>query len=53
MSWVAQVCSRIGEIWMWSPTDGNLLGICVGATLFSARDIQVQSFDHLTSSYLK
>ena len=53
MSWVAQACSKIGEIWIWSPVDGNLSGICLGATLFIARDIQVQSFNHLASSYLK
>ena len=30
----AQVCSKVGFAWMWSPTDENLSNICLGATSF-------------------
>ena len=29
MSWVAQVCSKVVVAWMLSPTDGNLLYLCL------------------------
>ena len=29
---VAQVCSKVGVTWMWSPIDGNLSDLRLGAT---------------------
>ena len=29
---VAQPCSKVRVAWIWSPTDGNLTGLCLGAT---------------------
>ena len=29
---VAQPSSKVGVAWMWSPTDGNLSGLSLGAT---------------------
>ena len=41
---VAQVCSKEGVKWMWSPKDGNLSGICFkGYIPVDARVIQVQT----------
>ena len=32
MSWCCQACSNQGVAWMWSPTDGNISYLCLGAT---------------------
>ena len=51
---VAQVCSKVGVTWMWSPIDGNLSGLCLGATfLLVPETFKVQSLNHMTSSCLK
>ena len=34
---VAQACSKVGEAGMWSPTDGNLSYLCLGATYVPQR----------------
>ena len=35
MSGVVQACSKVGMAWMWSQKDGNLSGLCLGATSLS------------------
>ena len=49
------LCSKVGVVWMSSPTNGNLSGLTLGATSLTlgSRDVHVQSFDHVTSSHLK
>ena len=49
------LCSKVGVVWMSSPTNGNLSGLTLGATSLTlgSRDVHVQSFDHVTSSHPK